>query len=178
MVKVIGAGYGLDFETINFCFKKFNVRDLKIEDIKEKKINQQENLNMYTKEEIELITDIINNIIYNSNKEEIKKIVIIIKELTKEAKSKTMDDHIKNTKAISKICQYIFEKELEETYGLPFFIKYFKKIELLMEDIKYYINKIDWEKDEVEYIEKKEGLLLDIFEKNEENLFQKNQKNY
>ena len=63
---------------------------------------------------------------------------------------------------MSKICQIYFEKELDSSYGLPFMIYFFKKNESLMEDIKYYIEKKDWEKDEMEIKEKKIDLFKDI----------------
>ena len=62
--------------------------------------------------------------------------------------------NIDNIKSIADLCQKYFEEELDETNGLPFFIYFYNKNISLMEDIKYYSKKKDWEKDEIEIIKK------------------------
>jgi len=167
MVKEIGAGYGFDFENVSFCFKQFDkkIKDFKIDDFKKKKeedeVEKEKNkIEIFKVSQIEKqkneLNEKIKNIWDTSNTEVIERLVKRIKELTYE-KGKEIDikNDIENTKAISKICQYYFEDELDKTHGLTFFIYYFKKNKLLMEDIKYYIEKKDWGKDEVQLIQKK-----------------------
>ena len=175
MIKEIGAGYGFDFNTVNYCFKKFDkdIQKLKLDEFLQKKTKKKEKgkenkINPYKKEEIENQKDelnsTINNILKTSDQEVIEKLVNRIHELTLKGENKIKDENefnIQNTKAISKICQIYFEKELDSSYGLPFFIYYFEKCKSLMEDIKYYSEKKDWEKDEMEIKEKK-PLLFNI----------------
>ena len=168
MIKEIGAGYGFDFNSVNYCFKKFDkdINNLKLDDIKEEKSSKKELMNIYKNEDIENQKDelnsTINEIWNNSNQEVIEKLVKRIHELTLlKGKNKISDENafnIENTKAISKICQIYFEKELDSSYGLPFLDYNFKKNESLMKDIKYYTEKKDWEKDEMEIKEKKAEL--------------------
>ena len=167
MIKEIGAGYGFDFNSVNYCFKKFDkdINNLKLDDIKEEKSSKKELMNIYKNEDIENQKDelnsTINEIWNNSNQEVIVKLVERIHELTLKGKNKISDENafnIENTKAISKICQIYFEKELDSSYGLPFLVYNFKKNESLMKDIKYYTEKKDWEKDEMEIKEKKAEL--------------------
>jgi len=168
MIKEIGAGYGFDFNSVNYCFKKFDkdINNLKLDDIKEEKSSKKELMNIYKNEDIENQKDelnsTINEIWNNSNQEVIEKLVKRIHELTLlKGKNKIADENafnIENTKAISKICQIYFEKELDSSYGLPFLDYNFKKNESLMKDIKYYTEKKDWEKDEMEIKEKKAEL--------------------
>ena len=54
------------------------------------------------------------------------------------------------TNDVYKYCTFYFEKELMETEGLSFMVNYFNKLESLLEDIKYYINKKDWGKYNIE----------------------------
>ena len=166
MIKEIGAAYGFDFNTVNFCFKEFDkdIKKFKLKGL----INNEENnkiideINVYNNEIIDKqrneLTSKINNIWETSNEEVIKRLVERIHELTSLGNNTQNDENkinIENTIAISSLCQNYFEKELDETNGLPFYIYYFKKNLSLMEDIKYYIGKKDWEKDEVEILEKK-----------------------
>ena len=128
---------------------------------------KKEEIKRYKQEYIEKqkdqINNTINNIWNNTNKQVIDRLVTRINELTQKENINEKDENminIENTIAISRLCQYYFEKELEESFGLPFFIYYFQKNQLLMKDIKDYINKKDWEKYEIEYIEKKQDLFL------------------
>ena len=170
MVKEIGKGYGFDFNSVNYCLKKFNkdIKKLKLDEYKNIK-PKKDNIDIYKKEDIEKQKDelnsIINNIWNNSNHEVIEILINKIQELTLKGENSILDENdfnIENTRAISKICQIYFEKELDSSYGLPFMIYFFKKNESLMEDIKYYIEKKDWEKDEMEIKEKKFDLFKDI----------------
>ena len=161
MVKEIGAGYGFDFENVSFCFKQFDnkIKDFNINDFKGEE-EQKSKIEIFKVGQIERqkseLNEKIKNIWEASNSEVIERIVNRINDLTyKEGKEKDIKNDIENTKAISKICQYYFEKELDKSHGLTFFIYYFKKNLLLMEDIKYYIEKKDWGKDEVQIIQKK-----------------------
>jgi len=170
MVKEIGKGYGFDFNSVNYCLKKFNkdIKKLKLDEYKNIK-PKKDNIDIYKKEDIEKQKDelnsIINNIWNNSNHEVIEILINKIQQLTLKGENSILDENdfnIENTRAISKICQIYFEKELDSSYGLPFMIYFFKKNESLMEDIKYYIEKKDWEKDEMEIKEKKFDLFKDI----------------
>ena len=93
MIKEIGAGYGFDFNTVNYCFKKFDndIKELKIDEFKEKEKKKKKKekgngINPYEKEEIENQKDelnsTINEIWKNSDKEVIEKLVNRIHELT------------------------------------------------------------------------------------------------
>ena len=62
---------------------------------------------------------------------------------------------IKDTRAISLLCQTYFENELDSTNGIPFIIYYFQKNQKLLDDIKFFIDKKDWEKETIEIIKKK-----------------------
>ena len=161
MVKEIGAGYGFDFENVSFCFKQFDnqIKNFKIDDFKGGE-EQKSKIEIFKIGQIERqkseLNEKIKNIWNASNSEVIERIVNRINELTnEEGWEKDIKNDIENTKAISRICQYYFEEELDKTHGLIFFIYFFKKNLLLMEDIKYYIGKKDWGKDEVQIVQKK-----------------------
>ena len=175
MIKEIGAGYGFDFNSVNYSFLKFykdiNKLKLKLDEYKEeekvpeKKSDEEEMIKIYKKEEIEKQKEELNFRIYDiwnsSNKQVIERLVKIIHELTLKGKNEIQDENefnIQNTKAISSLCQKYFEDELRSSCGLTFLIYYFEKNAKLMEDIKYYIDKQDWEKDELEIKEKKRTL--------------------
>ena len=171
MIKEIGAGYGFDFNSVNDCFKKFekDINNLNFQEIKESKYKKTDKIKLYKKEDIhnqkDELNSTINEIWKSSNKEVIEKLVNRIHELTLKGKNKISDENafnIENTKAISKLCQIYFEKEIDSSHGLPFFIYYYKQNESLMKDIKYYAEKKDWEKDEMEIKEKKIDLFKDI----------------
>ena len=176
MIKEIGAGYGFDFNSVNYSFLKFDkdINKFKLDDIKEEeKTNEKEKIKIYKKEEIEKQKDelnsTINDIWNNSNKQVIEKLVKTIHELTfkgknaltLKGKNEILDENefnIQNIKAISLLCQKYFGEELDSSYGLTFLIYFFEKNEKLMKDIKYYTEKKDWEKDEMEIKEKKPDL--------------------
>ena len=146
--------------------------ELKLKDIEEK-TNEKEKIKIYKKDEIEKQKDelnsTINDIWNNSNKQVIEKLVKTIheltfkgkNELTLKGKNEILDEkdenefNIQNIKAISLLCQKYFGEELDSSYGLTFLIYFFEKNEKLMKDIKYYTEKKDWEKDEMEIKEKK-----------------------
>ena len=166
MIKEIGAGYGFDFNTINYCFKRFDRDIIKLgfnnNKENDKKSKKENKIKIYGREEISKQKDElsleINKIWNNSNQEVLKRLVQRIHELTsKEEDDKSNDiiQNIENTMSISSLCQVYFENELVSAQSIPFFIYYFKKNLNLMKDIKYYIDKKDWEKDEMEIIEKK-----------------------
>jgi hypothetical protein len=165
MIKEIGGGYGFDFSSVSFCFKKF---DKDISKFKELNFinrgNENENGNQLipnNNEKIEVNREELNlkiNNMYNtSDHEVIERLVKRIHEITSKINNKQRDEDEVNTEniiAISDLCQKYFEEELDATNGLPFFIYYYKKNVSLMEDIKYYSEKKEWEKDEIEIIKK------------------------
>ena len=72
----------------------------------------------------------------NSNEEVMERLVQKIIKLTSEKKEKNSNSNneirddmkfIKDTKAISLLCQTYFENELDSTRGIPFIIYYFIK---------------------------------------------------
>ena len=165
MIKEIGGGYGFDFSSVSFCFKKF---DKDINKFKELNFINRENENEkgniiipnnndnieVNKDELNLK---INNMYKTSDHEVIERLVKRIHEITSKINNKQRDENEVNTEniiAISNLCQKYFEEELDATNGLPFFIYYYKKNVSLMEDIKYYSVKKEWEKDEIEIIKK------------------------
>ena len=177
LIKEIGAGYGFDFSNITYCFKKFyndinkfELNNSEIKNIfneKEKEPNKIYNKNYIEVNKDKLLSK-IEEIWENSNEEVIKKLSELIIELTKyndnnkdkdkdkiNKNNEISDMFIENTKAISLLCQKYFEEELDSSNGIPFVIYFFKKIEMLMENIHYFEEKKDWEKDEIEIIEKK-----------------------
>ena len=161
MIKEIGGGYGFDFDSVSFCFKKFdkdinNIKELNfIKNEKENRINPINNEKIeYNPEEL---NSKINSMYESSNPEVIERLVKRIHEVTSRINNNQKDENevnIENIRAIRCLCQKYFEEELDDTYGLPFFIYYYKKNLSLMEDIKYYTEKKDWEKDEIEIIKK------------------------
>ncbi len=162
MVKEIGGGYGFDFDRLNYCFKKFNkdIKDLNINKIKKQNLNNEE-IRVYNINEIsgqrDEITSTINEIEKNTDEEVINNIAQTINEFTsndKESQENKNKINIENTHSISHLCQIYFEKELDNSNGIYFLIYFFNKNKSLMNDIDYYINKKDWEKDEMEFIEK------------------------
>lgn len=163
MIKEIGGGYGFDFNSVSFCFKKFDKDISKFKELNSI-IKQKENVNQINpnnNENIEFNRDElnlkINNMWENSDHEVIERLVKRIHEITSTINNIQRDENevnIENIIAISNLCQKYFEEELDATNGLPFFIYYYKKNLSLMEDIKYYSEKKDWEKDEIEIIKK------------------------
>ena len=169
MIKEIGIGYGFDFNNLNYCFRQFD-KDLKNMCLDNENIitDNDENRKGYNNEEIENqrgeLQSKIEEIMDNSNEEVIERLVQKIIKLTSENKEKITNNNneirddmkfIKDTKAISLLCQTYFEKELDSTRGIPFIIYYFIKNQKLMDDIQFFINKKDWEKDTIEIIKTK-----------------------
>lgn len=163
MIKEIGGGYGFDFDSVSFCFKKFDKDISKFKELNsiikqrenENQINPNNNENIeFNRNELNLK---INNMWETSDHEVIERLVKRIHEITSTINNIQRDENevnIENIIAISNLCQKYFEEELDATNGLPFFIYYYKKNLSLMEDIKYYSEKKDWEKDEIEIIKK------------------------
>jgi len=163
MIKEIGGGYGFDFDSVSFCFKKFDKDISKFKELNsiikqrenENQINPNNNENIeFNRDELNLK---INNMWETSDHEVIERLVKRIHEITSTINNIQRDENevnIENIIAISNLCQKYFEEELDATNGLPFFIYYYKKNLSLMEDIKYYSEKKDWEKDEIEIIKK------------------------
>lgn len=163
MIKEIGGGYGFDFSSVSFCFKKFDKDINKFKELNfinkengnESQINPNNNENIqYNREEL---NEKINNMWKSSDHEVIERLVKRIHEITSKIDNGQRDENevnIENIKSIADLCQKYFEEELDETDGLPFFIYYYNKNLSLMEDIKYYSKKKDWEKDEIEIIKK------------------------
>jgi hypothetical protein len=169
MIKEIGAGYGFDFNNLNYCFRQFD-KDLKNMSLENENIitDNDENKKGYNNEEIENqrgeLQSKIEEIMDNSNEEVMERLVQKIIKLTSEKKEKNSNSNneirddmkfIKDTKAISLLCQTYFENELDSTRGIPFIIYYFIKNQKLMDDIQFFINKKDWEKDAIEIIKTK-----------------------
>jgi hypothetical protein len=163
MIKEIGGGYGFDFNSVSFCFKKFDkdiskfkeLNFINLENENESKINPNNNENIqYNRDEL---NKKINNMWNSSDHEVIERLVNKIHEITSKINNSQRDENevnIENIKSIADLCQKYFEEELDDTNGLPFFIYYYKKNVSLMEDIKYYSEKKEWEKDEIEIIKK------------------------
>jgi hypothetical protein len=163
MIKEIGGGYGFDFSSVSFCFKKFDKDINKFKELNfinkengnESQINPNNNENIqYNREEL---NEKINNMWKSSDHEVIERLVKRIHEITSKIDNGQRDENevnIENIKSIADLCQKYFEEELDETDGLPFFIYYYNKNLSLMEGIKYYSKKKDWEKDEIEIIKK------------------------
>ena len=134
------------FKELNFINK---------ENENESQINPNNNENIqYNREEL---NEKINNMWKSSDHEVIERLVKRIHEITSKIDNGQRDENevnIENIKSIADLCQKYFEEELDDTDGLPFFIYYYNKNLSLMEDIKYYSKKEDWEKDEIEIIKK------------------------
>jgi hypothetical protein len=152
MIKEIGGGYGFDFSSVSFCFKKFDKDINKFKELNfinkengnESQINPNNNENIqYNREEL---NEKINNMWKSSDHEVIERLVKRIHEITSKIDNGQRDENevnIENIKSIADLCQKYFEEELDETDGLPFFIYYYNKNLSLMEDIKYYSKKKD-----------------------------------
>jgi hypothetical protein len=169
MIKEIGIGYGFDFNNLNYCFRQFD-KDLKNMCLDNENIITEEDDKSrgYNNEEIENqkneLQSKIDELFGNTNEDVIKRLAQKIIKLTSEKKvsntnnnNKINDDmkFIRDTKAISLLCQTYFENELDSAKGIPFIIYYFQKNQKLMDDIKYFIDKKDWEKDVMEKIKRK-----------------------
>lgn len=167
MIKEIGGGYGFDFSSVSFCFKKFDKDISKFKELNfisngneyESQINPNNNeIIQYNREyNRDELNNKINNMWKSSDQEVIERLVNRIHEITSKIDNGQRDEkevNIDNIKSIADLCQKYFEEELDETNGLPFFIYFYNKNISLMEDIKYYSKKKDWEKDEIEIIKK------------------------
>ena len=99
---------------------------------------------------LEIIKDKVKNKLENNNKDSIlslAKVLSKMKEMIVRKENKIKKLELINqefTNDVYKYCTFYFEKELMETEGLSFMVNYFNKLESLLEDIKYYINKKDW----------------------------------
>ena len=169
MIKEIGIGYGFDFNNLNYCFRQFDkdLKNMNLDD--ENVITEKENSRSYNNEEIENqkseLQSKIDELFSDTNEEVIKRLAGKIIKLTSNTKTnnnnnnnnKINDDmkFIKDTRAISLLCQTYFENELDSTNGIPFIIYYFQKNQKLLDDIKFFIDKKDWEKETIEIIKKK-----------------------
>ena len=145
MVKEIGAGYGLDINILNSGTKllmkyikklpnvipKDNIKIDKIDDIN--KIN----IDKYSENIQNKAINLLEN---KKNKETNIKLAKLIEEIkTKE------DNNINFTIDLYKFCIIYFEKELIESQSLCFLVNFMNKLQLIYQDLDYYINKKDWE---------------------------------
>ena len=164
MVKEIGEGYGLDINALNSGTKLLinnlekALSSIKNEEIENKKENND--LNLLNTNEIIKFLDIIKNKIQDKletkNKDSILYIATFLNKV-KEINIK-MEKQIKGLEKINqnftdevyKYCVLYFEKELFESEGLTFMVNYYNKLNSLLKDIDYYINKKDWGKYNIE----------------------------
>lgn len=145
MVKEIGAGYGLDINILNSGTKLLMKYIKKLPNVIPKdniKIDKFDDINKINVDKYsENIQNKAINLLENKkNKETNIKLAKLIEEIkTKE------DNNINFTIDLYKFCIIYFEKELIESQSLCFLVNFMNKLQLIYQDLDYYINKKDWE---------------------------------
>ena len=153
MVKEIGAGFGLDIDILNSGTNKLVKYIGKYLPLKEKnELNiKKDNFNKVDVIEFKNIIekkaeDMIK--ISKNNRDTVFSLADLLYRIMKINGNNEENNEIENaafSESVYKYCLYFFEKEIRESNGLCFLSNYFTKLQSLMEDIKYYKDKKDWE---------------------------------
>lgn len=153
MVKEIGAGYGLDIDILNSGTNRL-IKFIGILPKMEKEgknQNQNEQINKINVEKYKnaiqkKAMDKLNE--SNNDRNTVLSLAEILNSLREMDKEKGENQEKKNlefSESVYEYCKQFFEREIIESQGLCFMVNYFSKLQSLMEDIKYYIEKKDWE---------------------------------
>ena len=148
MVKEIGARFGFDIDIVNAGTKqllKF-IPNLLPEIGKNQQCTKIEGLNEVNVEEFK-------NVIQEKAKEKLansqgeKNTIFSLADLLSRFKKMYIEkeDNLQFSINVYSYCIFFFEKELKESEGLFFLLNCFNKYRLLMDDIKIYIEKKNWE---------------------------------
>ena len=154
MVKEIGARFGFDIDIVNIGTKQLLQFINKLLPIKEKtkpnykiegveEVNIEEFQNVIQQKAKERLSDSTNE------KATIFSLADLLSRIMKISSQKEKIDNTEFSIAVYKYCIKFFEKELRDSEGLFFILNCFNKYKLLMEDIKDYIKKEDWDNYEV-----------------------------
>ena len=155
MVKEIGTGFGLDIDILNsgtiklvkFIGKYLPLiekNELNIKNYDFNKIDVIEFKNIIEKKAEEILK------ISKNNRDTIFSLADLLNRIMKiNGINEENNENVTLSKSIYKYCKYFFKKEIRESNGLSFLSNYFNKLQSLMEDIKYYRDKKDWDKYEL-----------------------------
>ena len=152
MVKEIGAGYGLDIDILNSGTNRL-IKFMRALPKMEKE-GKNQNKNEINKINIEEFKDVIQrkakDKIKASNNDRntvlsLADILNRIRKMNGEKKENDEKENIEFSESVYEYCKLFFEREISESQGLCFMVNYFSKLQSLMDDIKYYIEKNDWE---------------------------------
>ena len=172
MVKEIEMGYGLNINSLNYGLtilkKNFdsillnnnnfndnnNINELENNDINDNN-NKNEVLNgVKLSENIDVISKKIYDLLQKSNQKLVSQIAKLLMKLAEIAKYNKFEDsinfNIEFTNIIEKFCSKFFEKEIIVSEKVTFMYNYYHKLSLLLDDIKYYASKEEWDSYEME----------------------------
>lgn len=167
MVKEIEMGYGLNINSLNYGLKILknnfdtillnnnNNNELENNHINDDNNNENEVLNeSKLSQNIDSISKKINNLLEKSNKKLIFQLSKVLMKLAEIAKYNQLEDskscNLEFTNIIEKFCSKFFEKEIIISEKLTFMYNYYQKLNLLLDDIKYYASKEEWDSYEME----------------------------
>ena len=153
MVKEIGAGFGLDIDILNSGTNKLvkyigkylpliEKNELNIKKDNFNKVDVIEFKNIIEKKAEDMIK------ISKNNRDTVFSLADLLYRIMKINGNNEENNEIENaafSESVYKYCLYFFEKEIRESNGLCFLSNYFTKLQSLMKDINYYIDKKDWE---------------------------------
>ena len=150
MVKEIGARFGLDIDIVNAGTKQLltfiqkilpeigkNQKNTKIEGLNE--IDIEENKKFIQEKAKEKLGQ------STSERNTIFSLADFLSRLKNMDDKYQKNDNINFSISVYSYCIFFFEKEIKESEGLLFILNCFNKYKLLMNDIKDYIEKKDWD---------------------------------
>ena len=152
MVKEIGSGYGLDIDILNSGTNRL-IKFMRALPKMEKE-GKNQNKNEINKINIEEFKDVIQRKAKdklkasNNDRNTVLSLADILNRIRKmngEKKENDEKENIEFSESVYEYCKLFFEREISESQGLCFMVNYFSKLQSLMDDIKYYIEKNDWE---------------------------------
>ena len=152
MVKEIGSGYGLDIDILNSGTNRL-IKFMRALPKMEKE-GKNQNKNEINKINIEEFKDVIQRKAKdklkasNNDRNTVLSLADILNRIRKmngEKKENDEKENIEFSESVYEYCKLFFEREIRESQGLCFMVNYFSKLQSLMDDIKYYIEKNDWE---------------------------------
>ena len=165
MVKEIEMGYGLNINSLNYGLRilKNNFDTILLNnnnnELKNNNINDEDNKNEILNggklsENIDAISKKIYDLLEKSNKKLVFQLAKLLMKLAEVAKYNRLEDskmfNIEFTNIIEKFCSKFFEKEIIISEKLTFMYNYYQKLNLLLDDIKYYASKEKWDSYEIE----------------------------
>ena len=131
-----------------------NINELENNDINDNN-NKNEVLNgVKLSENIDVISKKIYDLLQKSNQKLVSQIAKLLMKLAEIAKYNKFEDsinfNIEFTNIIEKFCSKFFEKEIIVSEKVTFMYNYYHKLSLLLDDIKYYASKEEWDSYEME----------------------------